>query len=233
MNLHHKQSQFELFPSAASVTVSKTSSSRYLFSNMTFSLENLIVTGICAVMAVIFFFSLGVERGKRIVLNNSPLLSKKVSFLDNAVASSANRSLKAEALVKPNSPSVAVNSKNNTQFLKPQNIGAEASSVTDVQAQEKIKAANPAVMPENLKNTLQVPPALASNAYTIQVASFKTIEYANQEASLLKKKGYDIFVINKGSYVIVCVGKFFRQTEAKATLGELKKKYRDCLVRRF
>lgn len=67
--------------------------------------------------------------------------------------------------------------------------------------------------------------------YTIQVASFKTEEYAQKEAMALKKEGYEIIVIPKGDYSIVCVGKFSHYGEAKLFSGRLKKRYKDCLVR--
>ena len=67
--------------------------------------------------------------------------------------------------------------------------------------------------------------------YTIQVASFKTEEYAQKEAMALRKEGYEIIVIPKGKYSIVCVGKFFHYGEAKSFSGRLKKRYKDCLIR--
>ncbi len=66
------------------------------------------------------------------------------------------------------------------------------------------------------------------NAYTIQVASYKTRESAQREALLLKNKGYDIFVVPKGNYVILCVGKFAGKSQADVLLGKLRKSYKDC-----
>ena len=68
--------------------------------------------------------------------------------------------------------------------------------------------------------------------YTIQVASFKREEQAQRLATTLQQKGYDAaMVVPKGSYSIVCVGKFSNHTEAKDFSRKLKKDYKDLLVR--
>ncbi|VAX37802.1 hypothetical protein MNBD_UNCLBAC01-1506 [hydrothermal vent metagenome] len=69
--------------------------------------------------------------------------------------------------------------------------------------------------------------------YTIQVASFKLEKSARREATRLKDAGHDTFVIPKGSYSIVCVGRFVQREEAKAFSNQLKNRYQDLLVRRF
>lgn len=72
-----------------------------------------------------------------------------------------------------------------------------------------------------------------SEIYTIQVASYKTKSYAQKEAALLKKKGLSALVLSKGAYSILCVGNFSDKQAAKTVLGELKKKYVDCYIRRL
>ena len=74
---------------------------------------------------------------------------------------------------------------------------------------------------------------IVKNTYTIQVASFKDEQLAREEADILKKKGYEIYVMPKGIYSIVCVGKFLKKDEAQDVLNPLKRKYKDCLVRRL
>ena len=69
--------------------------------------------------------------------------------------------------------------------------------------------------------------------YTIQVASFKLEKSARREAARLKNAGHDTFVIPKGSYSIVCVGRFVQREEAKVFSHQLKNRYQDLLVRRF
>ena len=70
--------------------------------------------------------------------------------------------------------------------------------------------------------------------YTIQVASFKLRKNAQREADRLKGNGHeDVFVIAKGSYSIVCVGKFSQRSDAKEFSNRLQNRYNDCLVRRL
>ncbi len=94
--------------------------------------------------------------------------------------------------------------------------------------------ANPISQP--FKEIIEKPSILSGlpeDFYTVQVASFKTRKYAEKEAFALKKKGYEIFIVEKGSYLIVCAGKFLKQDEAQGFSYRLKNKYKDCLVRRL
>ena len=72
-----------------------------------------------------------------------------------------------------------------------------------------------------------------SNKYTVQVATFKTKNYAQKEANRLEKKGLQALIISKGKYVCVCVGRFSGKQEAKITLNQLKNTYQDCFIRRL
>jgi len=47
------------------------------------------------------------------------------------------------------------------------------------------------------------------------------------------RKNHKDFVLPKGSYSIVCVGKFILKNDAARYSRKLKKKYNDCLVRRL
>ena len=69
--------------------------------------------------------------------------------------------------------------------------------------------------------------------FTVQVASFKTKSHAQKEAESLGKMGTETFVLPKGSYTIVCVGKFAERAKADKFSRTLKSKYRDLLVRRL
>ena len=105
----------------------------------------------------------------------------------------------------------------------------EERFVLPVNVPEEIREEeSPAVRPPLEKTQEQ------EKLFTIQVASFKQEKYANQEADRLRQNGHsDTFVIPKGDYSIVCVGKFIGKDEAKKFSGKLKKRYNDCLVRRL
>lgn len=69
--------------------------------------------------------------------------------------------------------------------------------------------------------------------YTIQVASYQSSKGAQKEAELIKKKGLSVSILSKGAYSILCVGNFKDKQKAKPILVELKKRYRDCFIRRL
>lgn len=71
------------------------------------------------------------------------------------------------------------------------------------------------------------------NIYRIQVASFRKENSANIEARRLKKNGYPVSVMKKGDYVVVYVGSFEDEKEAKNNFKALKEKYTDCILRRL
>ncbi|HOX54602.1 MAG: SPOR domain-containing protein [Candidatus Omnitrophica bacterium] len=70
-----------------------------------------------------------------------------------------------------------------------------------------------------------------ADKYTIQVASFKKRSSVDEEAKSLQKKGYEIVILPKGNYIVLCVGRFSKREDANSYLGELRKKYKDCLIR--
>ncbi len=69
--------------------------------------------------------------------------------------------------------------------------------------------------------------------YTIQVASFRAGSYAKKEAEQLNKKGFKAFTLNKGKYVILCVGNFPNRETAEPLLSELSKFYKSSYIRRL
>ena len=228
MNIHHKQSQFELFPGSASPAMARTAGPRLLASNITLSVENMVVSGICIFMAMILFFSMGVERGKRIVFKNTDTFHKfsKTTVQPPAALSTSNT---AQAL--PRSPAALNQKTKKIQSTQPAVIKSPVPAMPARQA--SVVPPPQKVIIDNLAASAQNNFSVSEGAYTIQVASFKKEEYANQEASSLRKKGYQIFVISKGNYSIVCVGKFSQERQAQLTLGHLKRKYKDSLIRRL
>ena len=96
-------------------------------------------------------------------------------------------------------------------------------------------AAVPEPEPERVEvMQIQLPEEVVDDdKFTIQVASFKKDTSAQREASWLKDKGYETFVLRKGDYAIVTVGQFNQAAEAKNYSRRLSERYKDCLVRRF
>jgi hypothetical protein len=201
--IFRKQSQFELFPGASGSTP-QTGRTVGLTKDLTLSLENIIVLSIVFVMTMVFLFSCGVERGKKLAaLSLASSKADQAKTMEKTVADRA-----AEKVLQPNQEE---------QVVFPVEIPRE---ITEDQALP--------VLPPVEKNEEQ------EQLFTIQVASFKLQENAQKEADLLRGTGHDeAFVLPKGSYSIVCVGKFIHHNEAKRYSAKLKKKYNDCMVRRL
>lgn len=71
------------------------------------------------------------------------------------------------------------------------------------------------------------------NNYTIQLASYQNKTSAQKEAEGLKKRGLTPLIVSKGKFSVLCVGNFPNKKTAESLLVELKKRYRDCLIRRL
>jgi hypothetical protein len=69
--------------------------------------------------------------------------------------------------------------------------------------------------------------------FAIQLASYKMMAHAQKEAEILKKMGLSPIILSKGSYIVLYVGKLSNKEAAQSLLSELKKRYRDCIIRRL
>ncbi len=211
---HRRQAQFELFPGTSDQPVGKTGPKKFL-RKLTFSLENFVVLGIFIVMSMLISFSLGVEKGKKVVFQDNVKGSSEMKTM-MTVRSDKNERQVAQA----------------KGFLKEDSVVAAVPKV--VEKQPEIRDAGISI--ESVKNSvksvlLEARKKKVDSTYTVQVASFRKKVYAEKEAMDLKKKGYEIFVVPKGDYSIVCVGKFAYKNEANQMSRKLRKRYKDCLVR--
>lgn len=211
MDINYKQDQFELFPGATPGSSGPQPQPRLMFSSLTLSGENIIVLTVIVFLAIIVSFSFGVEKGKHVAMQTGIMTPQKIVQNTPVVSK--------ETLVQ--SP---------VTLPKPQTIvqPAPKAPVKQIQTATVTAKANLPV-PKAMVPAVQTP----ANFYTVQVASFKKQEFADQEAQGLKKKGYETFVVAKGQHLILCAGRFSTQDAAKVFSGKLKSKYKDCLVRRM
>jgi len=87
---------------------------------------------------------------------------------------------------------------------------------------------------EAIKTEQKIQPKfLEKQGYIIQLASYKNKSFADKEAELLKKKGVSALVMPKGSFSVLYVGNLTNKEIALSLLPELKKRYRDCYIRRL
>jgi SPOR domain len=69
--------------------------------------------------------------------------------------------------------------------------------------------------------------------YTLQAATYGNEEYAQQDAMLLKREGFQPFLIKNGRYWLLCIGNFSNKESASGYLRKLPPDYRSAQVRRF
>ena len=200
----NKQSQFELFPGGSEQPVKK-SGSRFFLTALTLSPENFIILGIVLIMSMVVSFSLGVERGKKMVMVKKKQQSQRATVPAHFVPEKKDRIRESETKAAP--------------------VPEKAGSVSFSRAEEEAAISGASGQGDTILEKR------VEKNYTVQVASFRKEESAQKEAMDLKKKGYEILVLPKGKYSIVCVGKFVQRNEAKVFSRKLKKRYKDCLIR--
>ncbi|MFH1655525.1 MAG: SPOR domain-containing protein [Candidatus Omnitrophota bacterium] len=172
MDKKEKARQLELFSHPADFPEIEKSGRTFFHNHISLNVEHIIVLSVVILMVVIFSFSLGVERGKKI-----------------------------------------------TDIQKTINIQR-----VEKQAEEK-----PIVI--EVKEEIYKEEEIFT--HTIQVASFRNKASVEQEAARLQKKGYETVIMTKGTWVILCVGKFRNKQDAEVLHKELLKKYGDCIIRKI
>jgi cell division septation protein DedD len=123
-------------------------------------------------------------------------------------------------------PSVPANSKDAGPIIVPVSGGKTAARPVEVVV--PVSSGLPSAAPETVAQEKKI-----DKGYTVQVASYAQTDSAERESIGLKKRGYETFILPKGKYFILCVGKFADKAEADIFLVKLKKQYKDCLVRSF
>ena len=213
MNINYKEAQFEFFPDSGR-TQDETKRPHFMAARFNLSIENLVIFSIVSIMVVIFAFSLGVERGKRIAL---------VSFPTSAVPQTP-----AAAGIVPVSVKAVKPVERKWFFQKEQPVQAAADTLDKGIAKIALKMDVPAAEASPVKESVP-----AAGGFTIQVASYKSEKGAQREASVLKGKGYQVFMLPKGQHIALCVGSFQSKMDANVFGKKLKGKYQDFVVRRL
>ncbi|MFA5100425.1 MAG: SPOR domain-containing protein [Candidatus Omnitrophota bacterium] len=168
--------------------------------------ERLVLMLIGLVITGVVCFCVGVEKGKRIALYQIN------SNLDIAYK---NKAAPFEAGVG----------------------GVQARSSVNTQP---VRATPAAIQPVNAAPVVVNQPVAVAKGdqpskglFTIQVATYTGKMSAQQELAVLKKQGLAPALRSSGKYIVLSVGNFPDQATAKSVLTQLKRKYRDCYIRRL
>lgn len=69
--------------------------------------------------------------------------------------------------------------------------------------------------------------------YRIQLVTYRSKKYAQDEIDKLRNKGFKIYMEEKRGYIILSVGDFRSRQEAEKALKLLKSRYRDAFIKRM
>ena len=195
-----QHSQFELFPDSRRRRSANSSNKPYFFDGLTLSLENAVVTLILIIVSFVIFFSIGVEKGKKVAQGQ---------FIENQALQEKKAVQKEENSVLSVSPEVEQK---------------DEKKALDTTGRVSIASIGPRVLSEKeqiFKLSQEIQKS-SESIYTIQVASFKKDLNAQIEAKNLDGIGKDVFVMRKGNYSIVCIGKFVISTNIQIKSGNTK-----------
>ncbi|MCM8831552.1 MAG: SPOR domain-containing protein [Candidatus Omnitrophica bacterium] len=183
-------------------------------------LDTIILMMVIFVLLFIFSYSIGVERGKKIVY----------SFAKEAYVSSDFSTITPKTdLVNANLELTKFDTESNkikqpaVEPIKNQNNLSEIAVDTSNNEKDKKKEDEP------IKNFAKE--ISQKNKYVIQVASYQNETIAKNELEKLKQQGYPVFISKKGKFIAIFVGEFSNKDTAKKYQQALQKIYNDCLLR--
>ncbi|MFA5362540.1 MAG: SPOR domain-containing protein [Candidatus Omnitrophota bacterium] len=173
--------------------------------------EKILLLSISFIVTIIISFSLGVEKGKRILA-----LKSRAGF-DAALA---RKAFPAPQRTSPPLRGMTVSA------VQKKTVTAPLAPVKTVPV--TAAAAAPAQIPAPAPAAVN-----AAGSFTIQLATFKTKASAQREKAALQQTGHPVYVTSKGKYTVLSIGNFSDKEAATPFLSELKKNYQDCFIRRL
>ncbi|MBF0123560.1 MAG: SPOR domain-containing protein [Candidatus Omnitrophica bacterium] len=221
MNISYKERQITLFPDATPAP-DESKRPHFTAAQLTLGVENLVILTIVSIMVILFSFSIGVERGKGIALREmgQPVSVDKISLVKEPAVPQA-----------PAKPFWSMFGKGSVEATPLTDKDTEKMSPSDSKGADSLVGKAVVKVSEKASKVSKTPTKTATG-FTIQIASYKTEKGAQIEASSLKKKGYNnVFFLQKGSYVILCVGNFQKKEEASLLGKKLMGRYQDLRVR--
>jgi len=169
------------------------------------TLETAVFLGIGILMAMVLAFALGVEKGARQVV--AP------EVLEEKAAAQAVPSARPTPLVKTTPTGITKTDKSAKIAERP------AASAFKPPVTQGMKKPAPA-------------PLAPTGTYTIQIATFRNRQSAEEEAARLKKSGYTAAIALSGEFYAITVGNYAFRVDAERDLKRLRPAYSDCYIRK-
>lgn len=167
------------------------------------SLDKVYITIVCIVLLLVVSFSLGVEKGRKMLGSVSRAELEQFTIVETATAEPVSFSVPTGAvtLEVPQAPAAQ----------QIEEIAVKSDVIHEIPVVEEVK----------------------DPKFTIQVASFAKRSYAEKEAAILEAKGYKTTLKTKGKWIALTAGAYSDKVSAGADLKSLKKKYKDCYIRNW
>ena len=169
---------------------------------LSISHEQVVFIAIAAIMLMVLIFSLGVERGRRLV---------GIRTAKESVPSAALSEVKEEAAAAAGMP--------NEKYEKINLVK------NDTVVERRYDEPSPPVRAKDKR-------IVKSGLFTIQVIAYRSKKSAQRELEKLSEKGYKPFIITGGGYYQICVGEYADKDKSKNDFLELKKNYKDSFIRK-
>lgn len=169
-------------------------------------LEWVLITAIVLIIGCVVIFMMGVEKGKQIQKEayrySRPVFSEEI-LLKTALT---------PPTTAPKAPQPALTAPTPAP-ISPQSLPVSRPPLTANREPQKVASEG-------------------KKPYTIQLAAFRTENQATKEMAVLRTKGYKPRILAKGGYYQVSVGQYQNREEAAGDLKTLKKRYKDCYLRK-
>lgn len=124
-----------------------------------------------------------------------------------------------------------------TTSLAEENIAVkqESSQAKIIEdSKEVVLIERPLAAAETASNSISKPVVEQnSKQYIIQVATYLKEDIALAEAKKLKTQGQEVSVSKKGNFSVLFSGGFENREEAQKAMQLLRKRYKDCFIRRL
>jgi len=87
------------------------------------------------------------------------------------------------------------------------------------------------ILPKTKSLKTEKPLESLQKGYIIQLVTYRSDRYANEEVRRMKDSGISGYVLKSGEYYVVYSGTYSSKIKANEKLDNFKKRYKDCFVR--
>jgi cell division septation protein DedD len=171
---------------------------------------------VVAILMLALSFSLGVEKGRRNAMKS--IEKERINLITEAQNQVSTQAFSQQV------------QQLNTLAATP-NTEPSVDQTALVESTPTIAVAKPIPAIEPPAPIITTKPG--EKKYIIQVASYTAKEPAEVAMKKIRSEGYPAFVAQKGKFLAILVGEFKDEKSAKSSFEALKRKYKDCILKKI